>query len=304
MILVTGATGFLGTQLCDTLQKRNLSFVKTSCSLGLDLRGESATIAFFKEVKPDVVLNCAAFIGGVHFGYEHAAEMFRNNMLMELSLLEACRQSGVRRLVNPLGSCSYPGTASVHVESEFWDGPLHESVQAYGIAKKAFCIGSWAYEKQYSLSTINLVFSGLYGPHDHFDEVRSHAVGALIMKFVRAKRENLPSVTVWGTGKPIREWLHVNDACEAMLRAMDIPAYNDIINVGVSKGYSISETAQMISDIVGYTGSIVYDTTKMDGAFCKTVDGSLCREKLGWTPEISFEQGLENTVKWYMESKQ
>ena len=302
MILVTGATGFLGTQLCNTLRKRNLDFARTSRSLGLDLRNEEAAVTFFREVKPDIVLNCAAFIGGVHFGYEHAAEMFRNNLLMELSLLEACRQSGVRRLVNPLGSCSYPGEASVHVESKFWDGALHESVQAYGIAKKAFCIGSWAYAKQYSLDTINLVFSGLYGPNDHFDEIRSHAVGALIMKFVRAKRENLPTVTVWGTGKPVREWLYVDDACEAMLRAMEAAPYDNIINVGVSKGYSISETARLISDIVGYTGEIVYDTTKMDGAMCKILDGSLCREKLGWAPEIPFEQGLKSTVDWYMKN--
>lgn len=300
MILVTGATGFLGTRLCKKLEECNLEFVKTSLSLGLDLRDEEATIRFFKEVNPDVVLNCAAFIGGVQFGYEHAAEMFRNNMLMQLSLLEASRQNRVRRLVNPIGNCAYPGEAEVYRESEFWNGPLHDSVKAYGLAKKSFCIGSWAYAKQYGLDTVNLVFSNMYGPNDHFDEMRSHAVGALIMKFVAAKNNDLSTVTVWGTGEPIREWLHVDDACEAMLRAIDIAPYDDIINIGISRGYSIKETATMISNIVGYKGSITYDTTKIDGAPCKQVDGALCKKLLNWTPEIPFEQGLEDTIKWYI----
>ncbi len=302
MILVTGATGFLGTRLCQILEKRNMNFTKTSMSLGLDLRDEKAAIDFFKKVQPDYVLNCAAFLGGVQFGYEHAAEMFRNNMQIQLSLLEACRQSGVKRLINPIGNCSYPGEATIYTESEFWNGPLHESVKAYGLAKKSFCVGSWAYGKQYGLDVINLVFSNMYGPCDHFDEVRSHAVGAMIMKFVKAKRENLPEVVIWGTGKPIREWLYVDDACEAMIRSMSIVPYNDIINIGVAKGYSIKETAEILCEITGYDGKIVYDTSKIDGAMCKQVDGTLCKKLLDWSPTVKFKDGLKKTVKWYIEN--
>ena len=302
MILVTGATGFLGTRLCEILEEHNFDFIKTSLSLGIDLRNEKKTIAFFKSVNPEYVLNCSAFLGGVQFGYEHAAEMFRNNMLMQLTLLEACRQSGVKRLINPIGNCSYPGEATIYRESEFWNGALHESVKSYGLAKKSFCVGSWAYGKQYGLDVINLVFSNMYGPCDHFDEVRSHAVDAMILKFVKAKREGLPKVTIWGTGKPIREWLYVDDACEAMIRSMNIAPYNDIINIGVAKGYSIKETAEIISDIVGYNGNIVYDTSKLDGAPCKQVDGTLCLKLLNWSPVVQFKEGLENTVKWYMDN--
>ena len=300
-ILVTGATGFLGSRLCELLDERQITYEKTSRSLGVDLCNEKETVEYFCKIKPDYVLNCAAFIGGVQFGYEHAAEMFRNNMLMQLSLLEACKQSGVKRLVNPIGNCSYPGDASYHVESEFWNGPLHESVKAYGMAKKSFIVGSWAYGKQYGLDVINLVLCGLYGPNDHFDEVRSHAAGALIRKFVQAKKENLPNVTVWGTGKPIREWLYVDDACEAMLRAMKIEPYNDIINIGGGRGYSITETAEIISKIVDYKGEIQYDTSKLDGAMCKEVNSTLGRKLLDWAPTVSFEEGLKSTVEWYME---
>lgn len=302
MILVTGATGFLGTRLCMALEKRNMPYTKTSLSLGLDLRNEADTVKYFCETKPDYVLNCSAFLGGVQFGYEHAAEMFRNNMLMQLSLLEACRQSGVKRLINPIGNCSYPGDAEMYIESEFWNGPLHESVKAYGLAKKSFCVGSWAYGRQYGLDVINLVFSNMYGPNDHFDELRSHAVGALIMKFVEAKRRNEDKVVVWGTGKPVREWLHVDDACEAMIRALDIEPYNDIINIGVGKGYSIRETAEIIADIVGFQGEIVYDTSKIDGALCKQVNGDLCKKLMNWSPEIPFAEGLRATVDWYIQN--
>lgn len=302
MILVTGATGFLGTRLCKKLDEKGLKYEKTSLSLGLDLRNEKDTIDFFMKHRPEYVLNCSAFLGGVQFGYEHAAEMFRNNMLMELSLLEACKQSGVKRLINPIGNCSYPGEAEMYIENEFWNGPLHESVKAYGLAKKSFCVGSWAYGRQYGLDVINLVFSNMYGPDDHFDEVRSHAVGAMIMKFVKAKMENKPNVTVWGTGAPIREWLHVDDGCEAMLRSMSIEPYDDIINIGVGKGYSIKDTASIISDIVGYKGEIVYDTSKLDGAPCKQVDGTLCKKLLGWSPEIPYYDGLKQTVEWYINS--
>lgn len=303
MILVTGATGFLGTRLCKILEERGMEYEKTSLSMGLDLRDENATIQFFVKEKPEYVLNCSAYLGGVQFGYEHAAEMFRNNMLMQLSLLEACRQSGVKRLVNPIGNCSYPGDASLYVEDGFWDGPLHESVKAYGLAKKSFCVGSWAYGKEYGLDVINLVFSNMYGPTDHFDEERSHAVGALIMKFVKAKREAASQVIVWGSGRPVREWLYVDDACEAMIRSMDIAPYDDIINVGVAEGHSIKETAEVIADIVGYTGKIVYDTSKLDGAACKRVDGSLCRKLLGWSPQKTFKTGLRDTIDWYIEQE-
>lgn len=302
MILVTGATGFLGTRLCEKLQENNFDFIKTSLSLGLDLRDEKKTISFFQEVKPEYVLNCSAFLGGVQFGYEHAAEMFRNNMLMQLSLLEACKQANVKRLINPIGNCSYPGDATVYTENEFWNGPLHESVKAYGLAKKSFCVGAWAYQKQYGLDVINLVFSNMYGPCDHFDEVRSHAVGAMIMKFVKAKREDLSEVTIWGTGNPIREWLYVDDACEAMIRAISIAPYDDIINIGIAKGYSIKETAEIIADIIGYKGKIVYDPSKIDGAACKQVDGRLCKRLLNWSPQVSFKEGLKTTIEWYLKN--
>lgn len=298
-ILVTGATGFLGKRLCERLDELNSDYVQTSLSLGLDLRSEDDTVRFFCEIKPDIIINCAAYLGGVQFGYEHPAEMFYNNIKMEISILEACKAADVKRLINPIGNCSYPGIAEIYKEDEFWNGPLHDSVLAYGLAKKAFCVGSWAYHRQYGLDIVNLVFPNMYGPGDHFNPTKSHAVGGLIKKMVDATANGDKEVIVWGTGSPIREWLYVDDAVEALIRAIDIENKYDIVNVGVRNGVSIRETAEVLKRITGFGGNLVFDTSKIDGAPIKIMDSTRCEEVFNWLPQMPFEEGLSNAVNWY-----
>jgi GDP-L-fucose synthase len=300
MILVAGATGFLGKRVCRLLKSKNMDFVATSKSLGVDLRDRQSTINFMGQVKPDYVLNCAAYVGGIQFGLKHPAELFHNNLMMTLNLLEASKLSNVKRIVNPISNCAYPGEATFFKEKEFWNGPLHESVMVYGFARKASWVGSWAYAKQYNLDTINLILSNMYGPEDHFDEERSHALGALIMKIIHAKENGKSEVVVWGTGKPIREWLHVDDAAEAMVQAININSSLDPINIGIGIGTSISETAEIIKDLVGYKGKLLFDTTKLDGAPCKIIDGSNGLLYFGWQPNRKFKQGIAETIEWYM----
>jgi GDP-L-fucose synthase len=302
MIVVTGATGFLGKRVCRNLNARGVEFEGTSLSLGLDLRDRQATIDFFKQVKPRYILNCAAYVGGIQFGYKHAAELFHNNLHMTLNLLEAANLSKTLRIVNPISNCAYPGSATFFKEDEFWDGPLHESVMVYGLARKASWVGAWAYANQYGLDTLNLIFSNMYGPEDHFEEERSHALGALIMKMARAKQQNLPQVVVWGSGKPIREWLHVDDGAEAMIRGLAAHNTSEPINIGVGQGISILEMAQLIKGYIGYSGKLVLDPTKPDGAPYKTVDGSKGATLLEWQPSRSFHQGIRETINWYIEN--
>lgn len=173
----------------------------------------------------------------------------------------------------------------------------------YGFVRKAFWVGSWAYIKQYHMDIINLVFSNMYGPEDHFEEKRSHALGALIMKFVEAREKGEPFVDVWGSGTPVREWLHVDDASEAMVRAMDIAPHIDPINIGVASGISIIDMAKMIKKYIGYEGRIKLDPSKPDGALYKTVDGSKGRTLFNWMPEKDFEEGVKETIDWYIEHK-
>ena len=302
MILLTGATGFLGKRVAKKLEARGLVFHPTSLSLGTDLRDFSAVQKLFKEVKPEKVINCAAYVGGIQFGYKHPAELFRNNLLMTINLLEACREFSVGRLVNPISNCAYPARATFFKESEFWEGELHESVMVYGHARKTSWVGAWAYEKQYGLDSLNLILSNMYGPEDHFEEERSHALGALVMKIVKAKRENLPEVIVWGSGKPVREWLYVDDGAEAMVRGLDAPRSEQPVNIGVGKGISIIDMAKLIQEDVGYAGELKLDPSKPDGAPYKTVDGSKGRALLGWSPEKDFRAGIRETVQWYLEN--
>lgn len=301
MILVTGATGFVGSRVCLLLEKRKLKFEKTSLSLGCDLRDGLATRELFAKVKPTYVMNCAAFVGGISYGEEFPVKMFRNNLLMTTNLLESCNEFKIKRLVNPISNCAYPGKATLFKESEFWDGPLHESVMVYGFARKASWIGSWAYAKQFGLDSINLIVSNMYGPGDHFEEARSHALGALIMKFCDAVKKNAKQVVVWGTGKPVREWLYVDDGAEAMVRALDLPPHIDPINIGVASGLSMRELAELLKKKTGFKGEIVYDLSKPDGAAHKTVDGSLGKKIMGWAPPTSLEDGIETTIRWYRE---
>ncbi len=303
MILVTGATGFLGKRVCRKLDLLEQEYVKTSLSLGTDLRDQEQTFKLFEKVRPDYVLHCASYVGGIQFGLKHTGEMYYNGLLMQVNLLEACRQYCVKRLVNPISNCAYPGKATLFKEDEFWDGPLHDSVLVYGMVRKMSYIGALAYQKQYGLDVINLILSNMYGPEDHFEAERSHALGALIMKFVDANENNKPEVIVWGTGKPVREWLHVDDGATAMIKAMDIMPYIDPINIGIAKGISIKDMAELIKQIVGYKGKLVFDPTKLDGAPYKTVDGTLGEKLLGWKPSIEFEQGVRETIQWYIENK-
>lgn len=299
MILVAGATGFLGKRVCRQLESSRISYSRTSLSLGLDLTDREQTLAYFDKARPQYVLNCAAYVGGIEFGRKHAAEMFDKNLRMALNLLEAAHRAEVGRLVNPISNCAYPGTAAVFREDEFWNGPLHESVLPYGLARKASWAGSWAYARQYGLDTINLVLSNMYGPEDHFDEERSHALGALIMKFVRARAGKLPSVVVWGSGKPVREWLHVDDGAEAMIRSLELAPTTDIVNIGVGQGISVAELAKLIAELADYKGEIIFDPSRPDGAPYKTVDGRRGREMFGWGPSRDLRQGIEETIAWY-----
>lgn len=301
MILVTGCTGFLGKRVCRLLELQGLPYLSISRLNGPDLRERRETLDFFQEKQPTKVINCAAFVGGIQFGYKHPAELFHNNLQMTLNLLEAAHLSKVQRIVNPISNCAYPGAATFFKEDEFWDGPLHESVMVYGFARKASWVGAWAYAKQYGLDVINLILSNMYGPEDHFEEERSHALGALIMKIVRAKQSGQPQVIVWGSGKPVREWLHVDDGAEAMVRALQVAPSVDPINIGVGKGISVWEMASLIKDLVGYEGDLVLDPTKPDGAPYKTVDGSRGALHLGWAPQRDFNQGLADAINWYME---
>jgi len=299
-ILVTGATGFLGKRIVKKLEEKGISYVAASLNLGNDFRDLEQTKNFFEKEKPEIVINCAAFVGGIKFGLEHTGEIFFNNTLMSTNLIEASRLTGVERYVNPISNCSYPDVVSKDFkEDEWWDGPLHESVLAYGLVRKASCVNAWAYHRQYQMNFINLILPNMYGPGDHFEEVRSHALGALVRKIVEAREKNLPTVTIWGTGKPIREWLYVDDAVEVILKTLTIKPFIEPINIGVGKGISIADLAELIKKEVSYQGQLVFDTSKPDGAPYKIMGVELCQKIFNWLPTTDLKQGVKKTIDYY-----
>ena len=303
-VFVPGGNGFLGKRVVKGLKDKGIGFVSLSLRNGYDFRDVKQTRELFERERFDALINCAAFVGGIQFGYERPGEIFNNNILMSTNLMESARLTGVKRFVNPISNCSYPGHLTKDFkEEEWWDGQLDESVMVYGFVRKATWVQSWAYYRQYDFQTVNLILPNMYGPGDHFEEKRSHALGALIMKFVEAKRKGLPSVTVWGSGKPVREWLYVDDGAEILIKALEIGPTVDPVNVGVGKGISVLELAELIKYIVGYKGAIVLDRSRPDGAPHKTMDNSKLRTIFNWVPPTSLRKGIEQTVEWYTINK-
>lgn len=281
-VFVAGGSGFLGTSVTKGLTRRGMPYVSVSRRDGADFMDLERTTEILRSHECDALINCAAFIGGLQFVRQHVAEVFFANSIMSLNLMEAARRVGVRLFVNPLANCSYPARATELREDEWWDGPLHDSVLTYGSTKKMSWVQSWAYHRQYGFNTINLILPNMYGPHDYFDTVRSHALGALVAKFVDAQERGLSTVEVWGDGSPIREWLYVEDGADACVRALDLHAGVEPINIGVGKGISIRSLAELIQRLVGYRGTIVYNPLRPNGAPCKIMQVDRMRALLGW----------------------
>lgn len=302
-VAVLGQTGFLGGVVSRKLTERGVAHARTSLSAGVDMRDLAALRAWFDTHRPNAVFNCAAYVGGIQFGLKHPVELFENNLQMTLNLYRCCAEFDVWRMVNPISNCVYPSKATLFRELEVWDGPLDDSVLIYGMARKIHFVGARAYTQEFGLDVVNIVLPNMYGPGDHFDPMRSHALGGLIKKILDARDTGKAEVVIWGTGKPIREWLYIDDGANAMLAAMDAQSFPDLINVGTGEGASILDTAKLIQQLVGYSGELVLDTTKMDGAPCKTLDGSRGRALLDWKAETPLEEGLRKTITWYVENQ-
>jgi GDP-L-fucose synthase len=291
-IFVAGHRGMVGSAICRKLQQKGYSQIITRTSKELDLTDQKAVNDFFEKEKPQFVFLAAAKVGGIHANNTYRADFLYRNLMIESNVIHAAHVYGVEKLLFLGSSCIYPKLAPQPLqEDSLLTGTLEYTNEPYAIAKIAGIKMCEAYRDQYGSNFISAMPTNLYGPNDNYDLQNSHVLPALIRKFHEAKINQSPSVEVWGTGSPLREFLHVDDLAEACYFLMQ--QYNDkqFVNVGCGEDLSIKSLAEMIQSIVGFQGELIWNTEKPDGTPRKLMDVSKIKG-LGWSPKITLEKGI------------
>ncbi len=300
-VWVAGHRGMVGSGVVRRLDAEPIGDLITVTSADLDLRNQAATNAFVAETSPDVVVLAAAKVGGIHANRSAQGEFLYDNMMIAANVLEAARVNEVERIVNLGSSCIYPReTAQPMTEDALLTGRLEETNEGYAIAKIAALELAKMYRRQYGMDAISLMPTNLYGPNDNFDLETSHVLPALLRKIHEAKVSGDSTVTLWGTGTPRREFLHVDDLADATVFALKHYDGEEHLNVGTGSDVAISELAELMAKIVGYEGEFAYDTSMPDGTPRKLLDVSKMSD-LGWTASIGLEEGIVSTYDWYLD---
>lgn len=301
--LLTGGAGFLGSHVTEVLEKRGVlpQNITIPRSAETDLRTwENCQQATRDQ---DIVIHLAGKVGGIGFNREKPGELFYDNLMMGVQLMEAARQAGVEKFVAIGTICAYPKFTPVPFkEEELWNGYPEETNAPYGLAKKMLLVQAQAYRQQYDFPAIYLLPVNLYGPGDNFDPASSHVIPALIKKVVEAKREGKDYIEVWGTGKATREFLYVEDAAEGIVLATEHYEEPHPINLGAGMEISIKDLVELICRLVDFHGEIRWDATKPDGQPRRQLDVSRAKEGFGFEAKTDFETGLKKTIDWYLQS--
>ena len=299
-VVVTGGGGFLGSFVTEALQKAGCENVFAPRSKEYDLRESSHLERLFADFKPDTVIHLAAVVGGIGANRESPGRFFYDTAIMGVQIVEYARRHHLEKFVCIGTVCSYPKFTPVPFqEDSLWNGYPEETNAPYGLAKKMLLVQLQAYRQQYNFPGIYLIPVNLYGPRDNFDLNTSHVIPALIRKCVEARNQNLPSITVWGTGSATREFLYVEDAAEAIVTATEKYDKPDPVNIGSGGEISIRDLVELIKDAVGYKGDVVWDRSKPDGQPRRMLDTSRAVEEFGWRAKTSFTAGLRKTIDWY-----
>ena len=294
-VYVAGHRGMVGSAVWRALEAQGFSNLVGWTSSEVDLTDRDAVVDAVASAKPDVVVVAAAKVGGIMANSTYPVEFLADNLRIQTNLFEAAHAADVDRLLFLGSSCIYPKMAPQPIpESALLTGPLEETNIAYALAKISGIIGVQSYRSEYGRRWISAMPTNLYGPGDNFDLQTSHVLPALIRRLHEASLAGAPSVTLWGTGSPRREFLHVDDLAAACLRLLDVYDEPEHVNVGVGEDVTIAELASLIADVVGYQGAIEWDTSKPDGTPRKLLDVKRMKS-LGWEPEIGLRAGLEST---------
>jgi GDP-L-fucose synthase len=298
-IYVAGHRGLAGSAILRRLRSEGFGNLVLRTHAELDLTNQALTEQFFASEKPKYVFLAAAPVGGILANITRGADFIRENLLIQTNVIDSAWRNGAQKLVFLGSSCIYPKFASQPMtEDALLTGPLEPTNEPYAIAKIAGIKMAEAYRSQYGFDAISLMPTNLYGPEDNFDLESSHVLPALLRKFHEAKIAGASSVTLWGTGSPLREFLHADDLARAAMFLMRNYSSGQIINVGSGDEVTIGELARVIGEVVGFKGEIVYDGSKPDGTPRKLMDSSRLRA-LGWKPEVGLREGIARTYEWF-----
>jgi GDP-L-fucose synthase len=299
-IFVAGDRGMVGSALVRRLEAQDFTNLLTRDRSQLDLSDESAVVKFFDEARPDIVILAAAKVGGIKANNDFPVEFLLNNLRIQNNVICSAHKTGVRKLLFLGSSCIYPKLAPQPIpENALLTGPLEPTNEAYAIAKIAGIKLCQAYAREYDAKFVSVMPTNLYGPNDNFDLESSHVLAALLRKAHEAKTRGDKTLEVWGTGEARREFLHVDDLAAACLLLLEKYNSPEIINIGCGEDITIRELAELISDVVGFNGELVWDKTKPDGTPRKLLDVTRIRA-LGWRPAIPLRQGIAQTYQWFL----
>jgi GDP-L-fucose synthase len=300
-IIVAGATGLAGSAIVKAFEAKGHSVVGINRSV-VDLENSQQTADFVASIKPSLIVDAAAKVGGIGANNSYPVEFLADNLRIQGNLMSAAHKAGVPNFVFLGSSCIYPRDCAQPIKEEYlMTGPLEETNSAYAIAKIAGIELINSYRKEYGTKWISLMPTNLYGPRDNFDLNASHVLPAFIRRFVEAAESGAPSVTLWGSGTPLREFLHVDDLAQAVVVASEKYDSSLHLNIGSGEDLSIKELASTVARAAGFTGQIQWDSSKPDGTPRKVLDVSRIKA-LGWKPTITLEEGIASTIAWYKEA--
>jgi GDP-L-fucose synthase len=300
-VLLLGGHGFVGQWIPPLAKEKGYSLTIRSRRDGLDLTNLTLVEDALARLSPEVIINCAAHVGSVHYVSKYAATVVDENMRMILNIYRAAQKVIPKvKIINPISNCSYPGESDIQVESEWFNGPVHKSVYSYGNPRRMIGVISECYAMEHQINTVNYIFPNSYGPGDYTDTQKTHALNGMIMRMIQAKWKKDALFEIWGTGRPEREWIFVKDIARMLVHGVE--GDNQMItpiNIAQNKAYAIRETAELIKDAVGFKGELVYNTQYQDGAFRKILDDQVFRKKYPAFKFTDIREGIKETVAYY-----
>jgi GDP-L-fucose synthase len=300
-VLVTGGAGFLGSYVVEKLNERRCKEVFVPRSKDYNLVEMEGVKRLYHDAKPNIVIHLAARVGGIGANLANPGKFFYDNLMMGIQMMEIGRNEGIDKFVAIGTICAYPKFIPLPFrEEDLWNGYPEETNAPYGLAKKMLLVQAQAYRRQYGFNAIYLLPVNLYGPRDNFDIESSHVIPAVIKKCVDAMRGNHTQITVWGTGKPTREFLYAEDAAEGIVLATERYNKTDPVNLGAGFEITIKDLVEIIAKLTGFKGDIIWDTTKPDGQPRRIVDTSRAEKEFGFKAKTPLEEGLKKTIDWYL----